>query len=293
MGSCRLGSVYALREALLAIARHPVSSLATLTTAAVSFTLLLLSGLFLWNLDRAVGAAEGELAIAVFLAREADPKAVASAIQRTPGVARVRIIPREEALAELARDQPWIAEVAALLENPLPDTLLVKPAEAREVAAVAERIRAVPGVEAVEYGGRLTLELVRLARGVRIGALALVLMLILNTFFSVMGTIRLSIESRRDELEVMQLVGATRGMILLPFVFEGLLLTLAAAVLSAAVAIPVYRYLTRELVRFYPFVPVLGPYDLLLSIEALLLLALVLGAVGGWLSSRAGLRETL
>jgi len=283
--------VYALREALLAIVRHPVSSLATLTTAAVSFTLLLLSGLFLWNLDRVVGAAEGELSVAVFLARDADLGAATRAARSTPGVAAVRVIPKEEALAELARDQPWIAEVAELLENPLPDTLLVTPARADEVAMVAERLRAIPGVEAVEYGGRLTLELVRLARGVRIGALALVFMLILNTFFSVMGTIRLSIESRRDELEVMQLVGATRGMILLPFVFEGFLLTTGAAVLAAAVAIPVYRYLSGELVRFYPFVPVLGPDDLLLSVEGLFLLALALGAVGGWLSSRARLKE--
>ncbi len=283
--------MYALREALLAIVRHPVSSLATLTTAAVSFTLLLLSGFFLWNLDRVVGAAERELLIAVFLEPGADPEASARRVRNLGEVAAVRVIPKEEAMAELARDQPWVAEVAKLVENPLPDTLLVTPESAEAVAGLVERLGTVPGVAGVEYGGRLTLELVRLARGIRIGALALVFMLILNTFFSVMGTIRLSIESRKDELEVMQLVGATRGMILLPFVFEGFLLTLGAAVLAAAVAIPVYRYLSGELVRFYPFVPTLGPADLLLATEGLFLLAFLLGAVGGWLSSRARLRE--
>jgi len=283
--------VYALREALLAIVRHPVSSLATLTTATVSFTLLLLAALALWNLDRVVGAAERELTVAVFLKPEATLTAVRDEVARWPEVREVRAIPKDEALKQLSREQPWVREVAKLLENPLPDTLLVVPQTPGAMALLAERLAALPGVEEVEYGGKLTLELLRVAQGIRVGAVVLVLMLILNTFFSVMGTIRLSIESRRDELEIMQLVGATRGMILLPFVVEGLLLTTAAALIATAVALPVYRYLAGELQRFYPFIPVLSPEDLLLASEGLFLLAFFLGTVGGWLSSRAQLKE--
>ncbi len=288
---CRLEAVHALREAAIAIFRHPVSSLATLTTATVSFTLLLLAALTLWNLDRVVGAAERELTVAVFLSPEADLEAVRTRVAAWPEVAGVRAIPKEEAFRQLAEEQPWVAEVAELLHNPLPDTLLVTPESPGAMAELARRLAALPGVDQVEYGGRMTLELLRIARGVRIGTVVLVLMLILNTFFSVMGTIRLSIESRRDELEIMQLVGATRGMILLPFVAEGLLLTTAAALIAAAVALPVYRYLADALQRFYPFLPVLTSEDLLLASEGLFLLAFFLGTVGGWLSSRAQLKE--
>ena len=290
---CRLEAVHALREAVIAILRHPVSSLATLTTATVSFTLLLLAALSLWNLDRIVGAAERELTVAVFLKPEADLHALAQRVQRWPEVYRVEAIPKDEALKRLSEEQPWVAEVAELLENPLPDTLLVTPQSADQMSPLAQKLAALPGVDQVEYGGRITMELLRVAQGVRIGAVALVLMLILNTFFSVMGTIRLSIESRRDELEIMQLVGATRGMILFPFIMEGLLLTIGAALIAAAIALPVYRYLAGELQRFYPFLPVLTPNDLLLASEGLFLLAFVLGSVGGWLSSRAHLKETV
>jgi len=283
--------VHALREAVIAIFRHPVSSLATLTTATVSFTLLLLAALSLWNLDRVVSAAERELTMAVFLKPEADLEAVLARIRGWPEVAGVRAIPKDEALKQLMKEQPWVAEAAKLLDNPLPDTLLVTPRSPGEMALLADRIAALPEVDQVEYGGQMTFELLRIAQGVRIGAVVLVLMLIMNTFFSVMGTIRLSIESRRDELEIMQLVGATRGMILLPFVVEGLLLTTAAALIATAVALPVYRYLAGEVQRFYPFIPVLGPEDLLLASEGLFLLAFLLGTVGGWLSSRAQLRE--
>lgn len=283
--------MFALREALLALVRHPVSTLATLVTALVSFTLLMLVGLLLWNLEKVVGSLEREVEIAVFLKPGADGAAFFQKVSRWPEVASVRYIPKDQALKALEADFPYLKGAAGYVENPLPDTLVVRPKAARQVAELAQRLLGEAAVDRVDYGGRLTLELLRLARGVRLGAVGLILLLILNTFFSVMGTIRLSIESRRDELEVMQLVGATRGMILLPFVFEGFLLTTGAAVLAAAVAIPVYRYLSGELVRFYPFVPVLGPDDLLLSVEGLFLLALALGAVGGWLSSRARLRE--
>jgi len=283
--------MHALREAVLAILRHPVSSLATLTTATVSFTLLMLSALFLWNLDKVVGTAEEELVIAVFLKEGVDLEKVTLELTRWPEVAEVKVIPKEEALKELSAEQPWVAEVAALLENPLPDTLLVYPKRPELLKPLAERLERAPWADEVNYGGRVTLELLRLAQGVRIGAVALVLMLILNTFFSVMGTIRLSIESRRDELEVMQLVGATRGTILLPFIVEGFLLTTAAALIAVAVAIPVYRQIVAWVVRFYPFVPTLTPEELLLASEGLFLLAFVLGSVGGWLSSRAYLKE--
>ncbi len=283
--------MYALREALRALFRHPVSSLATLTTAAVSFTLLLLVGLFLWNLDRAIGAAEGELEVAVFLKPGADLDALARAAGEIPGVARVRAIPKEEALKALVEADPYLKDAAEIVENPLPDTLIVTPKGAAAVAPVAGALARLPGVDQVEYGGRLTLELLRVAQGVRTGALLLILMLILNTFFSVMGTIRLSIENRRDELEVMQLVGATRGTILLPFVVEGTLLTLAAALVALVLAIPGYRYLAQAARRFFAFLPTLGSDDLAAAAYALLALAFFLGAVGGWLSSRAHLKE--
>jgi len=283
--------VYALREAAVALLRHPVSSLATFTTASVSFALLTLTGLFLWNLDMVIGAAEGELEVAAFLAPGSDPQAVAAEVRRSLPVARVRVITKDQALRELTESFPYLAEAGELVENPLPDTLLVTPRDPDRVEELAAALSRVPGVQEVEYGGRFTLELLKVARGVRVGALALILMLVINTFFSVMGTIRLSIESRRDELEVMQLVGATRGMILLPFVVEGLLLTTSAATLALAVAVPIYRFLAAKAQEFFPFLPVLSPGDLAKAALALYLLAAFLGAVGGWLSSRAQIRE--
>jgi cell division transport system permease protein len=283
--------VFALREALLALVRHPVSTLATLVTALVSFTLLTLVGLLLWNLEKVVGSLEREVEIAVFLKPGENGAALFQEVSRWPEVASVRYIPRDQALKTLEADFPYLKGAAGYVENPLPDTLVVRPKAADQVAELAQRLLGKPVVDRVDYGGRLTLELLRLARGVRLGAVGLILLLILNTFFSVMGTIRLSIENRRQELAIMQLVGATRGTVLLPFLFEGVLLTLSAALLAFGLALFAYRYLVAQVRALYPFIPALTLEELKLAAAGLFVLAFFLGFIGAWLSSRAQLKE--
>ena len=121
--------------------------------------------------------------------------------------------------------------------------------------------------------------------------LVLVGLLLLNTFFSVMGSIRLSVESRREALGIMLLVGATRRFIQAPFVVEGTLLTLGAGLLAVAVGAFLYRALAQAVQTLLPFVPVLSPEDLGRPAGLVLLLALVLGAGGAFAASRAHLRE--
>ncbi|TBH20037.1 cell division protein FtsX [Thermus thermamylovorans] len=283
--------MYALREALRQILRHPTSSLATFFTALVSFALLYFLGLLLWNLERVVQGLERELEVAAFLAREADVEALLGEVQNWPEVRAVRLEPKEEALAQLILDYPYLAEARDLVENPLPDTLRLKLSEPEAVREVAERLRRLPGVEGVEYGGELTERLVQVMAGSRVAMGLLVGLLLLNTFFSVMGAIRLSVESRREALGIMLLVGATRRFVQGPFVLEGVLLTLGAGILAVLFGGLLYRALAQAAQGLLPFLPVLGQDDLLRTGGVVLLLALVLGAGGAFMASRAHLKE--
>jgi len=286
--------VYALAQALRAIRRHPTSALATLTTATVSFSLLFLVGLLLWNLDRIVSSLESEVEIVAYLKDGADAEAVARLVRTWPEVESVQVIPKDEALAMLQLDYPYLAEAEDLIDNPLPDTLrvrLIDPALTRQVARKLGDLEDI-GPGNVEYGGEVTERLVRLLAGLRLGADLLILLLIVDTFFSVMGTIRLSIENRREELRVMLLVGATRGFVQKPFLMEGLLLTLVAALVALALGNLAYRFVAETLQSLMPFLPVLSPEDLLRASLGLLALALFLGFFGAWLSVRTYLRDT-
>jgi len=283
--------VYATREALRQILRHPTASLATFFTALVSFSLLYFLGLLLWNLERVVQSLERELEVAAFLQRGADVEALLTEIQAWPEVREVRLQSKEEALAQLILDYPYLAEAKDLVGNPLPDTLRLRLEAPGAVRAVAERLKRLPGVEGVEYGGELTERLVQVLSGSRLAMVLLVGLLLLNTFFSVMGSIRLSVESRKEALAIMLLVGATRRFIQAPFVLEGTLLTLSAGLLAVLAGGGLYLALSQALQALLPFLPVLGPRDLLQTGILVLWLAVLLGASGAYMASRAYLRE--
>ncbi len=283
--------MYALSQALRSLRQHPTSTLATFFTALVSFSLLFLLGLVLWNLDRVVATLERELEIAAFLKPEAQVEALLSQVKTWPEVSEARLQTKEEALATLQLDYPYLAQAREFIQNPLPDTLRLRLSDPQAVREVGRRVARLEGVESVEYGGALTEQLVRVLVGLRLAVNILMVLLLLDTLFSVMGTIRLSIENRREELRVMQLVGATRGFIQGPFVAEGLLLTLAASLVALGLGVGAYRFLAESLQNLLPFVPVLASGDLAQAAGALLLLALLLGGMGAYLASRAHLRE--
>lgn len=283
--------MYATREALRQILRHPTASLATFFTALVSFSLLYFLGLLLWNLERVVQSLERELEVAAFLQRGADVEALLTEVQAWPEVREVRLQSKVEALAQLVLDYPYLAEAKDLVENPLPDTLRLRLEAPGAVRAVAERLKRLPGVEGVEYGGELTERLVQVLSGSRLAMVLLVGLLLLNTFFSVMGSIRLSVESRKEALAIMLLVGATRRFIQAPFVLEGTLLTLSAGLLAVLAGGGLYLALSQALQALLPFLPVLGPRDLLQTGILVLWLAVLLGASGAYMASRAYLRE--
>lgn len=282
--------VYVLAQALRQLFRHPTASLATFFTALLSFTLLHLMALLLWNLGRVVESLERGLEVAAFLKDKADVEAILAEVQTWPEVRSVRLVTKEEALAGLILDYPYLAQAKELVENPLPDTLRLSLAQPQAVREVARRLKALPEVEGVEYGGELTERLLKVLSGFRLGMGVLGALLLLNTLFSVMGTIRLSVESRKEAIAIMLLVGAKRLFIQAPFVLEGLLLTLSAAFPAASLSSLTYRFLAKSLQSLLPFVPVLGETDLLRLSLGVLLLAFFLGAGGAFFASRAHAR---
>jgi cell division transport system permease protein len=283
--------VYAISEAIRSLRQHLTSTLATFFTALVSFSLLFVLGLLLWNLDRVVVSLERELEIAAFLKPGTNPTSVINQVRVFPGVTSAALQSKEEALATLQLDYPYLAQAKEFVQNPLPDTVRIKLSKPQQVRAVGREVGKLAGVESVEYGGALTEQLVNVLAGLRVAANILIALLLLDTFFSVMGTIRLSIENRRDELRVMQLIGATQRFIQAPFIAEGIVLTLVAGFIAMLLGTFSYQFLSKALQVLLPFVPVLGGADLFRAAMGLVVLALLLGGVGAYVASRANLRE--
>jgi cell division transport system permease protein len=246
--------MYAMREAMRAFRRAPLLTSLSAGMIALSLFLVGLFGLVAHNVRRALERVESRVEIVAFLRRDAIPEMVTQAqeqIEEYEEVREVLYISREAALIKARREFPEFEEQFGSLEsNPLPASIevMLRPNQSgpEVVERVATRIREYPFVDDVRYGSEW-LDKVFLLR--RVAGTA---MLVLGISFAIVASliiataIRMAIYARRDEIQVMRLVGATESFVRGPFILEGLLTGLLGGVVAVAATYAVHETISRS-----------------------------------------------
>ena len=286
---------YSLFSSLGRFLQRPVATLLTVGVMAVALALPLALALALANVERLSGSVQQSREIGVFLNTEVAPAqaaALADELRRRADVAEVTIKTPEQGLQEFRKLSELSGALALLQENPLPTALRVQPRD--DGAALAEMLRGRPEVELVQHDASWRR---RLSAWLDFGTqLTWVIggLLILGVLLVVGNTVRLDIGNRRDEIAVLQQLGATDGFIRRPFIYLGAwyglaagagalgLLLLANALLQPALSALVVSYGSRFAIR--------GPGGD--GMALVLLAATGLGWFGAWLASGHHLRQT-
>jgi cell division transport system permease protein len=236
--------VFFLREALRAMRRSAAPSFAALATVLVT---LLVLGVFIPIVQAANGTADsvrGRVEVDVYMkttATAADETRVRSEILATPHVKRVTFVSKAQAYAQQAKIDP--AAYRLLGTNPLPDTYQVIPDNPANVLAVQHSLTSGgsqggmidASIESVSNKRTDTRKILEVTNLVTITAAALTVLLTIASILLIANTIRLSLYSRRREVEVMKLVGATDWFIRWPFVIEGVIVGAFGALVAIAV----------------------------------------------------------
>jgi cell division transport system permease protein len=229
--------------------------------------------------------------ISLFLepqARRADADALGKRLRADPRIGSVRFIPREDALKEMSAVQGLSEVIGALGRNPLPDAFVVTSKE-----DIAGELARLPGVAHVQADAVWARRLAAAAALARLGLSLLAALLGAGLVAVTFNTIRLQILTRRDEIEVSKLIGATDAFIRRPFYYLGLLQGVAGAAVALALVAGSLALLNREVAvlaqsygsnfRF----AFLSPMDT----ATLVLAAASLGWLGAQLSVGRHLRE--
>jgi cell division transport system permease protein len=200
----------------------------------------------------------------------------------------VQFVSKQKALDIMRQKHP--EEVGALPTNPFPNALTVTPKRGEDVEKVALLFRASPavGVDKVDYGKKTTHRVLKLAHVIEIFFIIAVILLLSASTLLIANTIRLSIFSRRREIEVMKLVGATNWFVRGPFMLEGLLCGVAGA-LGAVVLLVIGKEIALpSLLHTGPLNAGTDVNALAFSLNALILIGtgLLLGAAGSGLTIR-------
>ncbi|ATJ84236.1 permease-like cell division protein FtsX [Halomonas beimenensis] len=206
--------------------RHPLGSL--LTMLAIAIALVLPAGLWL-SLDgaRLLDAELDESAtLTAYLETRIDAAEagrVEQALAASPGVASTRLITAAEGMAEFQQVLGLDEALARLPANPLPASVVIRPEDPDPAAVevLAREIAEVPGVDEVRLDLAWLERLRHLAElGHRVG-LGLAVLFGLGVLLVVGNTIRLAVENRRQEIEVVTLIGATHAFVRRPFLYSG------------------------------------------------------------------------
>lgn len=230
-------------QAARSIAASPVVQLVAVSTIAVALMVLGAVGVALVNLDGLVDRWRADADLVVFpRPGAAELPALAARIEALDGVAGTRTLDRDAALADLRAAFPDDAPLLDGLDRDLlPAVIEVRLAERDPArrgparAAVAEALRAMQAfeaIDAVDDGADLVARLERLRTGARAGGAVMAALALLAVVFIISNTIRLTLFARRDELEIMRLVGATDLFIRAPCYLEGALQGAAGALLA-------------------------------------------------------------
>jgi cell division transport system permease protein len=283
---------FVAQEALASMARSAWMSWLVVVTIAVSLSILGGSWLVVQDLRAISHEIGSQVKLQVFLNADADAKGVEQVVKEMPNIKSTTIVLKDQAWEQLQSDMKSKMTFDNLLdENPLPDTLSVETLDPMKTAETAEAIKKLQGVDDVEYAADLLKKLGEIATFLRAAGFTIAGVIGLASLAVIMNTIRLAVMSRKREIEIMHLVGASNSFIAWPFLLEGMLFGLFGTILTAG-ALFGWRYFTfGKWQQLFPFVPM--QMDLLgvaWTVAWLALIGMGLGALGSMLSVRKHIR---
>ena len=232
------------------------SFLNLVTVITISLSILITSAfiLFFLNTSEIINSWKKGLRIMAYLKPGADNTELAylkQAIQSLDGVQTLRYIPKEEALSQLKNQMKHQASLLEnLTENPLPDSFEIRMTATigswQKIDSLATQIEMLTQVKEVEYGQRWVGRFIHLFTLFRLAGYATGGLFFMAAIFIVANTIRLVIYSRREEVDIMRLVGATDNFIKIPFYIVGLIQGALGAVIGLGMLYFAFYFITSN-----------------------------------------------
>ena len=274
---------YILRDMGRLLVHHWILGLLTLITASVMLWILGLTTLFSLNIESFRTQLESELTIQVFLKKGSEVERVADSIRSMSSVSDLQAFSPDESLSKLQTKMGSQSRGLDLMGmNPIPWNFKVRVRSARDVEPLVRTLMAMPDIDDVVYAGMVVQRISALSRvASRIAFLIFVLSVVVTSLV-VYNTIHISLYSRREEIAIMYLVGATRSYIATPFVLEGTFLVLTGSLIAVTGIVAAYLPGIRILQENLPFLRLADDSQMIARFCVLLA---GFGATLGWVCS--------
>ena len=285
-----------IRDAFKSVFRNFSLSLAAVACTTITLILVSVAIIITYNVKNVSKNLESELTIVVYLQRETPDEQIdilKSEFLQINNVEEVVFKDADEWKLDMKEfSDTYKAALDYLEENPLLDAFVVKVKDVTDLGETAKKIRTYEYIESADYGEGMAETIVSALNVVQKLTILIVFALIFVTAFLISNTIKLTIFSRKSEIEIMRLVGASNSAIKLPFIFEGFILGLIGSVIPILATIYGYMMLYEHFNGYIltPLLTIIKPFSFVLYVS---LAVLVLGCVIGMFGSYRAVRKHL
>ncbi len=242
-----------IRDAFKSVFRNFSLSVASITCITITLIIVGLSIIASLNLKNFTTEIEEDVTMIVFLDADTTEEQISTLtveINSIPNVEEVKFKSKNTSKNEMMQESDFFKETMSTWgegDNPLKDSFQVKVKDIEKIADTAEEIRDMDKVSVVNYGEEMVNNLISAFSMIQKVAIIMVVALIVVTIFLIINTIKLTIFSRKREISIMRLVGASNVSIKIPFLIEGLILGFIGSIIPIVVIIYGYTALYNHL----------------------------------------------
>ena len=289
-----------IRDSFKSVFRNFSLSLASISCITITLIVVAVSIVLTFNVNNFTQIVEKDVTIVTFLDVDIDEEKIKDVYNMIISLDNVDVSNVEfRDKMDISKEMMESSEVfEGIMEewtretSPIQDTYQVKVKDIDLINKTADEISKIDGVDIVKYGEGMVEQLVSVFKVVRNVSFGIVIALIVVTAFLITNTIKITIMSRRREIEIMRLVGASNINIKLPFIFEGLLLGFLGAVIPVGITLygytALYDHFGGQL--FTQFIKLIEPNPFVSQVSLILV---VIGMVVGMFGSSKAVRKYL
>ena len=287
-----------IRDAFKSVFRNFSLSLASISCITITLIIVAVSIIASLNVENFAKEIESDLTIVVFLdsdTTEDEVKDLTKEIKNTTNVESVTFQGKEEVKDQMSKESDTFKSVMSEWskeDNPLKDTFKIKVKDATEISHTAKTIKKMDKVSLVRYGEGMVDKLVKAFTSIEKVAYGVVIALIVVTVFLIINTIKLTIFSRKREISIMRLVGASNFSIKTPFIIEGMFLGLIGSIIPVLLTtfgyLAFYKHFDGYL--FTKLIELIKPEPFIYTTSGIVV---VIGILVGMIGSASAVRKYL
>ncbi len=287
-----------IRDAFKSVFRNFSLSLASISCISITLIIVAVALLASLNVDNFAKMIKEDVTIVVFINREVPSdkiNVIRAKLDQIENISSIEYKSKDSIKNEMQSSSDTLESIMKDWQdenNPLKDTFQVKVDDIEKIENTASQIKKIEGVDSVNYGETMINKFLAAFKMLEKGTILAVILLIIVTVFLIINTIKLTIFSRKREISIMRLVGASNFSIKMPFVIEGMVLGLIGSIIPILVIIygyyAVYKHFGGQI--FSPLIKLITPEPFIYIIS---LVVLVIGVVVGMIGSYQAVRKYL